>query len=113
MHGPIFRIRPKLFNKLIMPYTFFSGSLLLLVFSVTLTIEYIHSLGIDKSTFTLYWISLVKEKFVIVPLILISFLLGSFLTKKSYKMMKETWVVLQSVFLMSVILPIPLWPTNM
>ena len=91
MHGPIFRIKPKLFNKLIMPYIFFSGSLLLLVFSVTLTVEYIHSLGIDKSTFTLYWISLVKEKFVIVPLILISFLLGLFLTQKSYKMMKETW----------------------
>ena len=91
MHGPIFRIKPKLFNKLIMPYIFFSGSLLLLVFSVTLTVEYIHSLGIDKSTFTLYWISLVKEKFVIVPLILISFLLGLFLIQKSYKMMKETW----------------------
>ena len=74
-----------------MPYIFFSGSLLLLVFSVTLTVEYIHSLGIDKSTFILYWISIVKEKFVIVPLILISFLLGLFLTQKSYKIMKETW----------------------
>ena len=91
MHAPIFRIRPKLLYKLFIPYLYLISSILILVFGVTLAVEYIHSLKLEVDEFKIYWITFAKNKFFILPLFVGSLLLGFFLTKKSFKKVKENW----------------------
>tara|TARA_X000000950_G_scaffold166966_1_gene203868 strand:+ start:78 stop:788 length:711 start_codon:yes stop_codon:yes gene_type:complete len=91
MHGPIFRIKPKLLHRLLLPYLLFFLSLLLLVFSITLAVEYIHSLRIDKPNFVIYWVTLEKNAFLISTIILVTLILGFLFTKKSFEKVKENW----------------------
>ena len=91
MHGPILRIKPKLLYRLLLPYLLFFLSLLLLVFSTTLAVEYIHSLKIDKPNFVIYWVTLEKNAFLILTIILVTSILGFLFTKKSYEKVKENW----------------------
>lgn len=101
MHGPIFRIKPKLLYKLILPYICFFSSLVVLIFGFTLAIEYIHYLKLDNTEFTIYWINFEKNNLLISVLVLIALILGYLLTIKSFKNVKENWNLIMNEVKMS------------
>ena len=91
MHETIVRNKPYLLRKLVIPYTIFASSILILVIGFTTIIELIHSLKSNHSHLTIYWIKISNSNVLVW---LASFFLaglGVFLCRKSYFRTKEVW----------------------
>ena len=91
VHEPIVRNKPSLLKKLVLPYTIFLISIIILTIGFTSIIELIHSLKSNKENLKIFWVHFNKNNIFIWMLLSLIFISGIILSKKSFKLVKEKW----------------------
>ena len=91
MHGPIIRIKPSLFFKLLKPYFFLIISSVILVVGFTTIIELIHSFNLDKEYTNAYWIKLDNYNFFTWLIFTLFTITGLILCRRHFIKTKVIW----------------------
>ena len=92
MHGPIIRIKPSLFFKLLKPYSLFLiTSSVILVVGFTTIIELIHSFNLNKEYTYAYWIKLDNYNFFTWLIFILFTITGLILCRRHFIKTKAIW----------------------
>ena len=91
VHDPIIRNNPSLLKKLILPYTIFLLSIIILTIGFTSIIELVHSLKSSKDNLKIFWLNINNNNIFIWILFSLIFISGILLTKKCFRLVKEKW----------------------
>ncbi len=91
VHEPIIRNNPSLLKKLVLPYSIFLLSIIVLTIGFTSIIELIHSLKANKDYLKIYWLNIKNNNIFIWILFSFIFICGILLSKKSFRLVKEKW----------------------
>ena len=92
MHGPVFRVKPKLLRKLLFPYLFLIFSMAVLCLGFTCLIELLHALNYEnKKVIKLYWLNFNKNSIALWLLSSTLLIIGMIITFKQFKKTKIIW----------------------
>ena len=92
MHGPVFRVKPKLLRKLLFPYLFLLLSMAVLCLGFTCLIELLHALNYEnKKVIKLYWLNFNKNSIALWLLSSTFLIIGMIITFKQFKKTKIIW----------------------